>query len=65
MVKKGSGTHYSWLKTVPCSDNNFKTHLAEADVETIEAVLQDLPFEGTKSKRKILESRLRRLRRAK
>lgn len=63
MVNKERGSNYSWLQNCPPSDINFKSELAKANIETIEAVLEDLTPDGNKSRRKILESRLRRLRR--
>jgi hypothetical protein len=50
---------------VPASDNNFTGALDRATPEIIEEVLKDLPEENTKTKRKILEARLRKLKRGK
>lgn len=63
MVNKERGSTYSWLLTCPPSDINFQRELREADIETIEAVLAEIPAEGNVTRRKVLESRLRRLRR--
>ena len=64
-IDKSSGTVYSWLHNVPASDNNFTGALDRATPEIIEEVLKDLPEENTKTKRKILEARLRKLNRNK
>lgn len=53
-------THYSWLKTCPCGDGNFKIHLREASTEEIERVIEDLPEKGNKSKITVLKAELRR-----
>ncbi len=63
MVNKESGSNYSWLKNCPPSDVGFKSALERADIETIETVLMDSTPDGNKTRMKILESRLRRLRR--
>lgn len=60
-VDKSSGSVYSWLKTVPASDNNFQEQLKTADIATIQAVLADLPQKNSVTKRNILESRLKSL----
>ena len=50
--------HLHWLETVPPSDINFKCHLKEANAETIREVLK---IDMGKTKRAVLERRLRKL----
>lgn len=60
-VDKNSGSVFSWLKSVPASDVNFQVRLKEADIATIQAVLEELPAKQSVTKRNILESRLKQL----
>lgn len=52
---------YSWLFGTPPSDRNFQDQLKNANAATIQAVLQKIPAENNRTRRKVLESRLRRL----
>lgn len=56
------GTHVSWLMSCPCSDANFKVHLAQASFEEIEQALRELPEKGNKSKIATLTRELKRRR---
>jgi hypothetical protein len=49
----------SWLITVPHSDGNFKSNLEKANAETIKEALKDNSL--GKTKRKVLESKLKKL----
>lgn len=51
-----------WLVGCPVSDGNFKSKLKEATIEDLEIALNLLPLEKTVAKRKILESKLKKLR---
>lgn len=53
----------SWLVTVPHSDVNFKSKLSDSNRETIEEALKDKGI--GKCKRKVLEIKLRKLRKLK
>ncbi len=52
---------YNALLTVPKDDVNFKSALEDTDIETVQKVLKNLPDFFTKSKRKILEAKLKSL----
>jgi hypothetical protein len=51
----------SWLTTVPADDVNFKGHLKVANIATVKAALATRAVKKTVTKRKVLQSRLRKL----
>jgi len=50
-----------WLTTVPADDVNFKSRLRSANIATVKAALATRAVKKTVTKRKVLESRLRKL----
>lgn len=62
-IDKNRGSDYSWLKNVPPSDVGFRSSLERADAPLVREVLNDLPKDavGAKTRRKVLEARLRSL----
>lgn len=54
------GSDYSWLKTCPPNDVNFKGHLGLANEEEIKQLLSELPEQGNKTKIRLLKAELNR-----
>lgn len=52
--------HYSWLKTCPPNDGNYRIHLGLASEEEIRQVLSELPEQGNKTKIRVLKAELKR-----
>ena len=52
--------HYSWLKTCPPNDCNFKGHLGLASEEEIKQLLSELTEQGNKTKIRLLKAELKR-----
>ena len=51
---------YSWLKTCPPNDWNFRIRLGLASEEDIKQVLSELPEKGNKTKIRLLKAELKR-----
>lgn len=54
------GSDYSWLKTCPPNDMNFRIHLVRASEEDIRQVPSELPEKGNKTKIRLLKAELKR-----
>ena len=54
------GSDYSWLKTCPPNDMNFRIHLGRASEEDIRQLLFELPEKGNKTKIRLLKAELKR-----
>lgn len=52
--------HYSWLKTCPPNDFNFRIHLGLSSEEDIRQLLSELPEKGNKTKIRLLKAELNR-----
>lgn len=52
--------HYSWLKTCPPNDLNFRIHLGLSSEEDIRQLLSELPVQGNKTKIRLLKAELNR-----
>ncbi len=51
--------HIGWLTTVPSGDVNFRGHLKEANIVTLQEALKDESI--SKTARRMIESQIKRL----
>ena len=59
-MKYYQNTPISWLITCPPGDGNFKANLKRASKSELELALEEIPQEGNKTKRKLIEGEIKR-----
>lgn len=59
-MKGEQGTPISWLISCPASDGNFKNTLKNASMSELLLALEEIPQEGNKTKRTVIEREIKR-----